>query len=250
MATELARMAQIFGSTADWAANDITPLLGEICLELQAAGGVWSKVGDGISAYSVLPWYVGQAVKTVGVQRIEGGKTFVDTIQLENSDEPTKNAQLFSIDWPAGTHSVRLDASEIDGVVYFTARGQANENYTLALMNDGNLYWRGRLIADENGVGGSTWGRFDATGAIQGGDDFAVGKIAVGHYEVSFTVAANANQQALTATVEAGLGSLATATVSVIDDVTIHIFTTDGAIAADQAVDFSRHFAVIPQPIT
>jgi hypothetical protein len=251
MATTLARMAQIYGTTADWAANDIVLLEGEQGLELRTDGKVWSKAGDGVTTYSLLPWMVGDSITTTGTQTIVGSKTFASTILIENQDNDTRFAQLFSVDEPVGVHSVRLDSREIDGVAYLTSRSDLGDPYTLAAYNDGSLYWRGNLIADQFGVGGTTCGRFDATGAILGGNDFAVGKLGVGHYELSFTVpAVDTASQCVTATVEAGTGSLGTCTVQIVNSTTVHIFSTDGAIAADQAVNFSRHFAPIPVPIS
>jgi hypothetical protein len=251
MATELARMAQIYGTTADWAANDIVLLNGEMALELRTGGDVWAKVGDGVSTYSTLPWMVGENVTTNGAQTINGVKTFTDTVIIQNQENAARYAQLFSVDEPVGVHSVRLDAHEIDGVIYLTSRDDLGDPLTLAIYNDGNVYWRGNLIADEFGVGGSTWGRFDAAGAVVGGSNFAVGHLAVGQYEISFVVpAVDDVSQSLTAIVEGGTGVLGTCTVQVIDATTIHVFTTDGAIAADQAVNFSRHFAPVPVPLT
>jgi hypothetical protein len=252
MATELARMAQIYGTTADWAATPSIILLeGEMGLELRTDGKVWSKVGDGVTTYSLLPWMVGDYVLIAGPQTIVGVKTFAGTILIENQENDTRYAQLFSVDEPAGVHSVRLDSREVDGVAYITARNDLGEAITMAVFNDGNLYFRGNLIADQYGVGGSTPGRFDASGAILSGNEFLVGKLATGQYEISFTVPADTDSdQSVTANVQAGTGNLGTCTVQVIDASTVHIFTTDGAIAADQAVNFSRHFAPVPVPIS
>jgi hypothetical protein len=251
MATEFARMNSIYGTTADWQANDIILGQGEIALELQVGGDVWAKAGDGVSTYSTLPWMIGENVTVNGAQTINGVKTFTDTIVIENQENDVRYAQLFSVDEPVGVHSVRLDSHEIDGVIYQTSRDDLGAALTLAIYNDGNVYWRGNLIADEFGVGGSTWGRFDATGAVVGGSNFAVGHLGVGQYEISFVVpAVDDASQSLTAIVEAGTGVLGTCTVQVIDATTIHVFTTDGAIAADQAVNFSRHFAPVPVPLT
>jgi hypothetical protein len=251
MATELARMAQIYGTTADWAANDIVLLEGEMGLELRTDGKVWSKVGDGSTTYSLLPWMVGDYVLIAGSQTIVGVKTFASTILIENQENSSRYAQLFSVDESVGIHSVRLDSREIDGVAYVTARNDIGDPITLAVYNDGNLYFRGNLIADQYGVGGTTCGRFDATGAVLGGNEFVVGKLAVGQYEISFTVpAVDTASQCVTANVQAGAGNLGTCTVQIVNSTTVYIFTNDGAIAADQAVNFSRHFSPIPVPIS
>lgn len=57
MATELKRMSQLRGSTADWAANDIVLLDGEIGVETRVDGSMAMKVGDGVTVYSLLPYF-------------------------------------------------------------------------------------------------------------------------------------------------------------------------------------------------
>lgn len=56
----LARQRTIIGTTAEWAANDLVIGYGEIALEVDASE-VKIKVGDGISAYSVLK-FIGASV--------------------------------------------------------------------------------------------------------------------------------------------------------------------------------------------
>jgi hypothetical protein len=57
MATELKRMQSIRGSTADWAANDIVLLDGEIGVETRADGSMAIKIGDGVTVWSLLPTF-------------------------------------------------------------------------------------------------------------------------------------------------------------------------------------------------
>lgn len=57
MTIEYRRMAQLRGSEADWTANDVVLLAGEIALQLgPGLGEARAKVGDGATAFSGLPW--------------------------------------------------------------------------------------------------------------------------------------------------------------------------------------------------
>lgn len=56
MADTFARMRQIVGSTADWAANDIVLGSGEIGVERISGSDVRLKVGNGTDTWSVLPY--------------------------------------------------------------------------------------------------------------------------------------------------------------------------------------------------
>ncbi len=56
MADTFARMRQIVGSTADWAANNIVLGSGEIGIERVSSTDIRIKVGDGTSTWSVLPY--------------------------------------------------------------------------------------------------------------------------------------------------------------------------------------------------
>jgi hypothetical protein len=55
MATELKRMSQIYGTEADWSANDIVLSQGEIGITI-INGVPKMKVGDGVSTFSSLPY--------------------------------------------------------------------------------------------------------------------------------------------------------------------------------------------------
>jgi hypothetical protein len=57
MATELKRMQSIRGTTADWAANDIPLLDGEIGVETRTDGSMAIKIGDGTTVWSLLPTF-------------------------------------------------------------------------------------------------------------------------------------------------------------------------------------------------
>ena len=56
MADTYARMRQIVGSTADWAANDIVLGSGEIGIERVSGSDIRIKVGDGSTEWSAPPY--------------------------------------------------------------------------------------------------------------------------------------------------------------------------------------------------
>lgn len=244
MATQLARMRQIIGTTADWAANDIVILQGEIALELRLDGFVWGKVGDGLNTYSTLEYAIGGYVDLTTDQSIGGLKTFEDSILIENQFDPTKYGQLYSNNFPALVHAVALDSREVSSNVYIQARDGAGLAQTLTCGSDGKLYWKSKVIADDTGVYGQTWGRFDGTGTITGGTGFSVARFAEGQYIITFDQpAVTAEDQNLVAMIGT-LGNVDASCTGFITDVdTAAIYTTaPGNIANDASVSFTRHY--------
>ncbi len=59
MATELKRMQSMRGTSADFAANDIVLLDGELAIEFLPSGDAAGKVGDGVQTFSQLPYSFG-----------------------------------------------------------------------------------------------------------------------------------------------------------------------------------------------
>jgi hypothetical protein len=57
MTDTFARMRQLNGTTAEWAANDIVIGLGEFAIEKIAGGAMRLKLGDGIAKFSQLPYF-------------------------------------------------------------------------------------------------------------------------------------------------------------------------------------------------
>lgn len=53
------RVLSLKGTTAEWAADDITPGDGEICIEALGSGVMKMKVGDGLLAFSALQYTTG-----------------------------------------------------------------------------------------------------------------------------------------------------------------------------------------------
>ena len=74
-----ARVKHIYGSEADWAANDIVLLAGEIAFA-NVGGSIQGKVGNGVDTWSALPYTVGTAAVplsgTIPGQQITGQLTF------------------------------------------------------------------------------------------------------------------------------------------------------------------------------
>lgn len=61
MADTLARMRQLVGTTAEWAANNLIPARGECCVEIVSAASIQMKIGDGQNTFANLPYVSGGA---------------------------------------------------------------------------------------------------------------------------------------------------------------------------------------------
>lgn len=57
MTDTFARMRQLVGTTAEWAANDLIIGNGELALEKLSGGAMRMKVGNGVDRFSVLPYF-------------------------------------------------------------------------------------------------------------------------------------------------------------------------------------------------
>jgi hypothetical protein len=206
MATELARMSQIIGTTADWGANNIVILEGEIAIELLVGGDVQAKIGDGVTTYSLLPYSWGVGVDLTTDQTINGVKTFNDPILIANLTNPAQTGQLGAIEF-FNVHTLALDSKEIGSSAVMIGRGAAGESYGVTASFDGLLYYRGVPIADENGLIGvdgskQSFGVVNGTnGSILGGSgDFSVVRAQLGVYTVTLNNAAPSQyEQSLTA---------------------------------------------------
>jgi hypothetical protein len=81
MATEFRRMQQRRGTAAEWAANNIVLLAGEIALQTgPGAGEARAKIGDGVTPFGSLPWVfeVDQTARN-GVASLTLSVTSLDT---------------------------------------------------------------------------------------------------------------------------------------------------------------------------
>jgi len=245
MATELARMQQIYGTTADWASNDIPLLSGELGLELRLDGTVWGKVGDGVLTFSNLPYAMGNSVDLTTDQDVGGVKTFTDTILIENQSDPTKAGQLFSNNFPALVHFLQLDSREINSNLYLTSRDAAGLAQVLVLGADGKLYWKGTEIANNNGLAGVNWGGFNNLGVIERGVGYSVAHPATGQYDLVFDLDALDNvSQSVVATCNAQIQSPLTCQVQMAASNTCTIWVYDTVLdaPADSSISFIRNF--------
>jgi len=98
MATEYRRMMQLRGDASLWASNDIILLTAEIGF-LVDPGGWRMKAGDGVSAFSALP-FIGENDPTAraGVTALEGSVLTLDTrvtaLETAGGDLPALQAQV------------------------------------------------------------------------------------------------------------------------------------------------------------
>lgn len=248
MATELARMKQLLGTTADYAASDVILLAGEIGLEILISGLISGKVGDGSSTYSALPYTIGASagVDLTTDQSISGTKTFTDAIFIENQDNAAESGQLFTADFLTNSTTV-LDSKEINSNVWLQARDGTGTPFTLQLAFDGNLYWGDTAIADDTGLAGVTWGGWDAAAVPVTGEGFSVSKPATGQYDVVFTKSAvTALFHSMIATPAGTASSAITATVQItaLNAATVWVYDNANGIAIDSAMFFTRNFTV------
>lgn len=255
MATELARMQQLFGTTADWAANDIVLGSGELGLELDTDGRVSGKVGDGVKTYSNLDYCMGikAHVDLVTDQTVSGVKTFKDTILIENQDNAVWAGQLYSNNFfpISGQHATVLDSREIESNLILQARNNAGEAQTLQCGLDGALYWNFTRIADSTGLSGVTYGGFDAAAVTTHGSGFSVSTPATGEYDITFDEqSADFASQSLVATANGLLAAGIVVNVQMVTETTskIWVFDTVLATAVNAPVTFIRNY--IPPQIS
>ena len=245
MATEFARMRQIYGTTADFAANDLVLLAGELALELTVDGNVWAKVGDGVLTFSNLPYTAGNSVDLTTDQDVGGVKTFTDSILIQNQNDQTKAGQLFSGNFPGLVHMVELDSREISSNLYLVSRDAAGLAQVLVLGADGRLYWKGTEIANSNGLAGVNWGGFNNLGVIERGVGYSVAHPATGQYDLQFDLAAFDNvSQSVVASCNAQLQSPLTCQVQMADAYTCTIWVYDTVLdaPANSSISFIRNF--------
>ena len=246
MATEFARMRQLFATTADWAANDLVLGAGEIGLELRTNGYVWGKVGDGVLTYSNLDYSLGvnAGVDLTTNQRIDGDKTFENSIFFLNSTDATGIAYIGAQDF-AGTHTLFMSSAEVESNVWISGVDAAGENQTLRIGSDGFLRWNDIVIADDTGLAGVTWGEFDSAAVPTKGMNFTVSTPATGQYDLTFTISAsNSTNQSIVATANGAVasGKIANVVITSMTTASIYVFDSVTALPVASAVNFVRNF--------
>ena len=244
MATEFARMRQLFGTTADYAANNIVLGSGEIGLELLTSGEVWGKVGDGATTYSGLEYSIGNHVDLENNQTVDGNKRFKNAIFIENSTDDSLAGYLGADDF-AGIHTVYLDSGVIESQVNIRSRDLLGDLQVLSLGADGYLRWNSTIIADDTGLAGRTWGSFTALAVPDSGSRFTVSTPATGQYDLTFEVeSVGPANDTLVATVNgsASAGLIANVNTTSSTTASIYVFDSVTALAADAPVSFIRNF--------
>jgi hypothetical protein len=244
MATEFARMRQLFGTTADWAANNIVLGSGEIGLELLTSGEVWGKVGDGATTYSNLDYSIGNHVDLETDQTVYGYKRFKNAIFLENTTDDSRAGYLGADDF-AGIHTVYLDSGVIESQINLRSRDAAGDLQVLSLGADGYLRWNSTIIADDTGLAGRTWGSFTALAVPNSGSGFTVSTPATGQYDLTFDVeSVGTGNDMLVANVNgsASAGLIANVNTTSSTTASIYVFDSVTALAADAEVSFIRNF--------
>jgi hypothetical protein len=103
MANTLARMRQIVGLSADWAANNLTLGDGEIALERLSDGTVKARIGDGANAFENCP-YLGGALDL----------TLADGRYVNEADTFTTGGPAAANKWPKLNAGGMLDPSLVN----------------------------------------------------------------------------------------------------------------------------------------
>lgn len=157
-ATLSARFRTIGGTAAEWAANDIVPLLRELALETDTRK---FKFGDGVTAYSALPYASG-----VSWGDITGTLSAQTDLQSAlNAKEPTITAGTTGQYWRGDKSWQTLNAAAV-GITPAALTKTDDTNVTLTLGGSPTtallaaasltLGWTGQLAVSRGGTGTST----------------------------------------------------------------------------------------------
>lgn len=165
MTTVRARFQTIGGSAAEWAADDIVPLMRELALETDTGK---FKFGDGITPYSALPYRNGAAWG-----QITGTLSAQTDLQAAlNAKEPTITAGTTGHYWRGDKSWQTLNAAAV-GITPAALTKADDTNVTLTLGGSPStallagasltLGWTGQLAVARGGTGVST---STGTGAV------------------------------------------------------------------------------------
>jgi hypothetical protein len=155
MTDTLARMRQIVGTTADWAAQDLTLGAGEVALERVTGGGVKARIGDGTKPFSQCP-YLGGALDLA----------MADARYVQESETFATGGASAANMWPRLDGTGKLDVSLV--AIPPALKYQGVVNPTLgppAGASTGDLY-----ICDNGGVVDASWGAPAAGQTVAAGD--------------------------------------------------------------------------------
>ena len=156
MADENKRVRHLYGTTADWAANDLVCGLGEIVIA-NDAGTYNFKIGDGVSTFASLPY---QIVTLETAQEINGVKTMTSDLHIRNQTDTSSYGTIYSNDF-LGFHGMHLDSNEANSSIYLIGRDPAGDPLIFSVYQNGGVYFNEHLIADTNGIHANTLARFN-----------------------------------------------------------------------------------------
>jgi len=244
MAIEYARMAQLVGTTADWASADPFVLeQGEIGFEILISGAVQGKVGDGVSNYSALPYTLGVGITTDTDQTITGMKTIDNELRFLSQADGTSLGEISMSEFLNKMLWVRTLEPDSDVAIQGKKADGSGYGLYVAAENE-ELSFGTHLIADYGGVAGRTWGSVLDTGILSFGIRYTSVRNSIGWYSLTFDDAAFNSEQCCTATIRSNASTGYTIAVDHISATQVDIHVTDGAQAlADSSFDFTRHFA-------
>ena len=244
MANTDARMLQLIGSTADWAAQPGFVLnSGEIGFEIQTDGSVKGKVGDGVTTYAALSFSLGEGVTLTTDQTITGLKTIDNEMHFLNQGDGVSLARIFYINFPNPLFSLAALEPGSDVAISGTRDDGTLQNL-LVRGQDEQLYLGTKLIADYGGVAGRTWGLVGGDGTAVNGIRYAPVRNAVGYYTLTFDDAAFNNEHSciVTPNSSGAIGFFANVAVLNTTQCDVYIFDSAGA-ATDLPFNFVRMFA-------
>lgn len=115
MATEYRRMQQRRGTSAEWSANNIVPLAGEITLQTgPGTGEARAKIGDGMTPFGTLPWVfeVDQTARD-GVAALDGSVASLDTRVSALEDQASAGGSLSELQAQVAQNTTDIQARQM-----------------------------------------------------------------------------------------------------------------------------------------
>lgn len=149
-----ARMRQIVGLTSDWAAHDLVLGNGEIALELQGAGLVKARIGDGSTPFSGCP-YLGGALDLAAA----------DARYVNEADTFTTGGGPAANKWPKLNAAGMLDPTLVNLPAALHYIGTADPTVAPPAAIAGDLY-----ISSKAGTVDAAWGAPAAGNTAKAGD--------------------------------------------------------------------------------